>query len=518
MKKIQTLAALSAISLLLAGCGGSGSDSGSSSTTAGYYATKTAYKPQQDASSYEAAPAGFSPVYVELVARHGSRGLSSMKYDDAVLNMWKKAKADNALTTLGAQLGPDVEKIMKANFLLGYGVSGISSPGYGNLTQVGITEHQELAKRMMSRMSSLFAALKTGAKTSPRTIDVMNSGQDRAVDSSQFFANAIATQAPELAGTITTPPTIDRYQLYFHKLGSSDQVTDSSSINYTVYQNSQAYQAFDAATDAGGYGTEVTAKIDAVRALDANKVAARTVLERLFTKEFVDKIDNGTYSFANNGSYTYNSADGKFTSTLTGNGKTKIKSMVDAAQLIYELYIISPSMKNETGVDFNQYVPATQAKTFAYLQDIEDFYKKGPSATEYNGIAYNMALGLQRDFFDEVSRIASGDLTRAARLRFAHAETIIPFAAIMGVPGAATPVARAQTYSYDNNSWRGDTVSPMAANMQWDVYRNASGKVLVKMLYNEKETDFKPACDSARYASGSRFYDFQKLKACYLGN
>ena len=33
----------------------------------------------------------------------------------------------------------------------------------------------------------------------------------------------------------------------------------------------------------------------------------------------------------------------------------------------------------------------------------------------------------------------------------------------------------------------------MAANMQWDVYRDASGNVPVKMLYNEKETDFQAA-------------------------
>ncbi len=43
-----------------------------------YYQTKTPYAPQQDAATYEAAPAGYSTVYTELMARHGSRGLSSL--------------------------------------------------------------------------------------------------------------------------------------------------------------------------------------------------------------------------------------------------------------------------------------------------------------------------------------------------------------------------------------------------------------------------------------------------------
>ena len=51
--------------------------------------------------------------------------------------------------------------------------------------------------------------------------------------------------------------------------------------------------------------------------------------------------------------------------------------------------------------------------------------------------------------------------------------------------------------------------------MQWDVYRNAFGALLVKMLYNEKEIDFKAACDSARYADGSHYYDYTRLATCY---
>jgi len=517
-----SLLTLSFLLALLGGCGGGSSDAASSdsasslssssaasSSLGGYYATKTNYTPQQDAATYEAAPSGFTPVYTELVARHGTRGLSSMKYDDAVLNMWTKAKADGALTTLGEQLGADVEKIMKANFLMGYGVSGISTPGYGNLSQVGISEHKQLAVRLASRMSALFA------NAGSRQIQVLNSGQDRAVDSSTFFSGSLSSTLPAIAANVTTP-MVNRYQLYFHKLSTSkDAVADTTSVNYAVLQASLAYQQFAAATDANGYGTEVAAKIAAVRAGADIKAAARTVLERLFTTGFLDKIDAGSYSFSNNSTRSYSSSDGLFTNTLTGDGKTKITSSVDAAALIYELYIIAPGLKNEAAVDFSPYMPLAQAKVFAYLQDVDDFYNKGPSATEYGNLTWNMAQGLLKDFFDEASNIASGDTTRAARLRFSHAENLIPFITAMGIEGAVTQIPKAQTYSYDNNPWRGETVSPMATNVQWDVYKNTAGTVIVKMLFNEKEVDFKTACASARYGSSAHYYDFAKLKACY---
>ena len=109
-------------------------------------------------------------------------------------------------------------------------------------------------------------------------------------------------------------------------------------------------------------------------------------------------------------------------------------------------------------------------------------------------------------------RLEDAELTK---LRFAHAEIVIPFASKLGMKNVLAQVPLASLYSYENNPWRGDYVSPMAANIQWDVVRNASGALLVKMLFNEKETDFKADCDGARYAAGSHYYDYTKLKACY---
>ncbi|MBY4767910.1 histidine-type phosphatase [Burkholderia ambifaria] len=532
----RTASAVAFLCLLLAACGGETSSTPATSADnsgtqpapqppqpkptpepATYYQTKTPYRPQQDAATYEAPPAGYAPVYTELVARHGSRGLSGFKYDGAIYSMLVKAEADGALTALGAQLKADTYAMMKANALLGYGVPGISTPGYGNLTQTGIREHQQLAARLAQRLPALFAS-------GGRQIVVVNSGQDRAIDSSTHFSAALVAAQPALAAAITLPaapagypasapvaqPTgTNRFLLYFHSLKpATDLVTDTSDPYYATYRASQAYQAYS--SDA-----TVADKLKTIKAAPQVAEVAQTVLAALVSQAFIAKLGTDGYTFANTGTYMFTSSDGKFTNTLKGDGKTKIASAVDAVNVLYNLLQVAPAMTAETGgVTMEKYLGAEQAQTLAYLQDAEDYYQKGPGIQEANPVTYRMAKVLQDDFFNEVDAIARGDLTRAAKLRFTHAEIVIPFASIMNLKNVFVPTPQAQTYTYANNPWRGDQVSPMAANMQWDVYRNGS-RLIVKMLYNERETDFQAACDGAKIAPASHFYEYAGLKRCY---
>jgi len=532
----RTASAIAVLCLLLAACGGETSSTpATSADNSGtqpapqppqpkptpepptYYQTKTPYRPQQDAATYEAPPAGYAPVYTELVARHGSRGLSGFKYDGAIYSMLVKAEADGALTALGAQLKADTYAMMKANALLGYGVQGISTPGYGNLTQTGIREHQQLAARLAQRLPALFAS-------GGRQIVVVNSGQDRAVDSSTYFSAALVAAQPALAAAITLPAApagypasapvaqpagTNRFLLYFHSLKpATDLVTDTSDPYYATYQASQAYQAYS--SDAA-----VADKLKTIKAAPQVGEVAQTVLSALVSQAFIAKLGSDGYTFANTGTYTFTSSDGKFTNTLKGDGKTKIASAVDAVNVLYNLLQVAPAMTAETGgVTMEKYLGAEQAQTLAYLQNAEDYYQKGPGIQEANPVTYRMAKVLQDDFFNEVDAIARGDLAHAAKLRFTHAEIVIPFASIMNLKNVFVPTPQAQTYTYANNPWRGDQVSPMAANMQWDVYRNGS-RLIVKMLYNERETDFQAACDGAKIAPASHFYDYAGLKRCY---
>ncbi|MER2206683.1 MAG: histidine-type phosphatase, partial [Rhodococcus sp. (in: high G+C Gram-positive bacteria)] len=128
------------------------SSSGSAETPAstdGGFTSKTPYSPGQRIADYQAPPTGYSPVYTESVARHGSRALSSLKYDDLSLQLWELAEAENALTSVGKEFGPALRDLMAANKKL----------GYGNLSGLGVTEHRQLGARVTERLPQLFDAI-----------------------------------------------------------------------------------------------------------------------------------------------------------------------------------------------------------------------------------------------------------------------------------------------------------------------------------------------------------------------
>ena len=495
----------------------------------GHYQTKTPYAPQQDPATYAAPPAGFQPIYTQLVARHGARGLSGMKNDAALYAMWQQAAAQDALTPLGRELGPDILALMQANVLLGYGVDGITAPGYGNLSQTGIEEHRQLAARMLARMPALFAQVGANAASAPRQSVTIHSGVDRARDSARFFTQSLLDHAPALAPLLYLPPApapypqgrkpavqpilqadgVNRFLLYAHKLApQTDLVADRANPHYATYAASRAYQYYERTK-------QLHALMDAPARKPEAAAHARHVLERLFAPAFLDQLERGASNYADTGSYTFTSADGKLTRTMTGSGKTVIRSLNAAATKLYVLYAIAAGMRHEVQADFSRYMPAEDARYYAYVADHEDFYQKGPGTTASAGVTWRFALALRDDFFKEVDALAQSDLRHAAKMRFTHAEMIIPLASAMGLPQALAPLPASASYSYESNPWRGQSVSPLAANMQWDVYRNDAGQLIVRLLYNEKETDFQASCDGARTAPGSVFYDYAKLKTCY---
>lgn len=414
--------------------------------------TKTPYAPQQASASYEAPPAGYTAVYSQMLARHGSRGLTSPKGVQSLHALWQQAADANALTPLGRQLGPDLDLMMRAN----------ESIGYGNETQQGLEEHTQMAQRMQARLPALFR----DAASKGRRIILVSSGKERAVDSAEFFHNALVQQQPSLAPLFETG--VDRNTLYFHKLNATQDAL--------VTESSLAYQRWVA-------GEELRARVAAIHAQPQLQAAAQTTLARLFTPGFIATLDTA--------------------------------HATEAALTLYALYAAAADMRHELKADFTKYIPPAEALVYAETEDAEAFYEKGPAIAENGDVTWRMAAPLADDFFKETDAIAAGDLSHAAKLRFAHAEIIIPLASAFGLRGMSEQLPRAATYSYQSSPWRGAQIAPMAANIQWDVYQNAAGKTLVRMLYNEQETGLNPACDYARIAPSSHFYDYKQLKRCY---
>ncbi|MEU2619954.1 histidine-type phosphatase [Streptomyces sp. NPDC007157] len=415
------------------------------------YGTKAVYTPGQNPRTYQHAPAGYTAVFTENVSRHGSRSATDGEDGATILALWNQAEADGQLTELGKEFGPDVQAIEAA----------MSAIGYGNLSGRGKDELRATAVRLDKRLPGLFASIaRNGEK-----IDVVSSGQGRAVDSGTVFSTALTDADPALRASLGTA-RVDKDLLYFHKsAGGAD------------------YQKWLASDE------RLASTLEAVTDQPASHRAAARVLGKIFEPAFVKRVVNGEFSAT--------------------------ASDITAAQAVYNLYAIAPAMSEESpdgrGWDLDRYIAPRDAAWFGYLSDAEDFYEKGPSFSD-SDITYKMAGVLLDDFFEQAEAKRDGTSTLGAELRFTHAEEIIPLAALMRLPGSEKAATPGRTYTYADSPWRGAEVASLASNIQWDVFRKGDD-YLVRMLYNEKEIAFKAGCHPIR--KNSKFYDLNELERCF---
>ena len=131
------------------------------------------------------------------------------------------------------------------------------------------------------------------------------------------------------------------------------------------------------------------------------------------------------------------------------------------------------------------------------VNNLDTFYSTGPSG---KGIMLptNISFALLRTFI-ETSNTAIQSTNVSANLRFAHAETIIPFASLLNLPCCSK---QTNILSHVAEIWRDFEVAPMAANLAWIFYKNPEcNDILVKMTYNEEEICFPFPSTYSPYAT-----------------
>ncbi|MBM6706500.1 histidine-type phosphatase [Bifidobacterium pullorum subsp. saeculare] len=524
-----------------------------------YYSSKQPYIVPQQAldMSYSAAPEGYTITYTEMLARHGSRGLSSYKYDALLKLMGQTASEVGGFVSEEAEQAfmANVQAIIDANV----------ENGYGMLTGQGATQHQGIGSRAYQRNKQLFDQ----AAADGETIEYESSGEARATESGENFKKGFDQASGNTLSDSYETPTDPAGEgdaapfqkspdtLYFHKTDNpdgSEKTGDAAII-------AQRYETFIENNE-----TIANAE-DYIEDVDASVAVSYDLLKQIFTEDFLDNIGKkeGQYSWYNTTTGEEDSGEDGFDDEtgedirncaiegdpdelmaqygedICGETGKHITSVVDAAMDLYNLYIIAADMQEENigdhTFDFDQYfktISPEDGDVFAWILDMEDFYEKGPSYAGQDE-TYRIAQPLLDDFFASIDeRVAGGDT--AATFRFAHAETIMPFAALIGAPGStqqapavADPQTDADVYNYQNNEWRGETVTPMAANIQWDVATRdgidpktrKAYTPLIRMLYNEEEVAFGGTNTLARglssctpVADGSTWYKESELKSC----
>jgi len=160
-----------------------------------------------------------------------------------------------------------------------------------------------------------------------------------------------------------------------------------------------------------------------------------------------------------------------------------------------------------SAINFKQFFTCDEIIALSKIDIADDYYKKGPGI-DNNGIQVRIAAPLLANFIKTSDEfIKNGGVN--AQLRFAHAETIIPIAALM-------EISTANKASKDINTigklWQSALVAPLSSNVQWIFYKKqGSNKYLVKILLNEKEAHITGINNN-----GSVYYNWDTLRAFYM--
>lgn len=124
-----------------------------------------------------------------------------------------------------------------------------------------------------------------------------------------------------------------------------------------------------------------------------------------------------------------------------------------------------------------------------------------------HGAGPQSAAGLLADIIQRAdSAIASGGVT--ADLRFGHDTNLIRLLALMQAEGCSVSETDPELFPA---AWQGFRISPMAANLQITFYRDKKGRVVVRLMLNEKDVRLPLK------SPVEPFYEWSDVKKLWLG-
>lgn len=135
------------------------------------------------------------------------------------------------------------------------------------------------------------------------------------------------------------------------------------------------------------------------------------------------------------------------------------------------------------------------------------FYAQHADYAPTKGIHLQNAANLLTNIVETADSAIALSVPSAA-LRFGHDGNVVPLAALMHLENCDAVIEKPEDFYKGWCDWR---VTPMAANIQLIFFRNPKqpGKVLVKILHNEKETRIPVDTDMWPY------YDWKDVRAYF---
>jgi hypothetical protein len=430
----------------------SGLDAPAQSVKPSFFGTKTPYQPRQK--KYTAPPAGYVPVFINYVGRHGARFMTKPGGDADVLNLLLMARGKNALTDTGKILLRSAQAFMK-----------IEKGNYENITLSGAAEQQGIGARLYETYRPVFRG---------NGMDVMTTAKIRTQQSAKAFLQGIKNDPAE--------------QIHWYKGDSLDDILRFYDISpaYQQYKKSAALQQ----------------RLDSFENDERLKKIAGFIAARVFSSSFAGQLSSGI--------------------SLPDKNGGKEMNTVSFIKDLYDLYAVQQDIQGEIAqaripkeaIRFGVVFRERDLVFLNLINNASDFFEKGPAA-DAQGIQVTIAAPLLLDFLNTINHKIENPASPDLKLRFSHAETISPFATLLGIPEAS--VSSNSIYTY-NKKWKAADIIPMSANIQWILYSNGKD-YLVKTLLNEKEVALPVQTSNFPYYSWSQVKDYylQKLASLHAG-
>lgn len=190
-----------------------------------------------------------------------------------------------------------------------------------------------------------------------------------------------------------------------------------------------------------------------------------------------------------------------------------IPSMTSFMYDLYSLAIIMPN--TDIDVPLTHYFTPEERFCVWQVENATHYIRKANSPYA-KGIGLDAVKPLMQEMLLSADRAAHGNGACDVVLRFAHGENTIPLASMLEFDNLKVMESDLSKLYL---RWQDFHANPMAANIQWILYRNRGGRVLIKVLYNEVEKSL-PSLDQsmAPYYDWEEFLNYYSAKAAALND
>ena len=396
---------------------------------------------------YTKAPAGYKPFYLSHYGRHGSRFHQPADHYHALYNTLAKADSLGKLTDLGKSL------LERAKYLDEY-----AAPRAGDLTQLGVAQHQGIAKRMVKNFPEVFK--------NDAYVEAYASTSVRCVVSMAAFLEELHAQKPKVEIHQESGKYLMSFisPLDFGKIINESNTPAWQKENEKLYSHVNPTRMMRAIFNDSNYikknvdGGDLLSKIYEI----GNSLQGSPEIE--FNFDDLWTADDLYERWRAQNAWWY---------SVLGNNPFAKKQGLENAR---------PLLKNVLD-EADKVIAADTAKT------------------------------------DKTAGKKPAKKTTAT-LRFGHDTVIFPFAVLLQLENG-TQNTGIETADMENlhKVWRDYEISPMAANVQFVFYKSSKkgSPILVKVMLNEIEQKLPVTCDTAtvKNCPAAPYYRWDDVREFY---